>query len=204
MTNESASKTNRGRGRPRVGDSAPNGEQIIEAAVRAVRRLGPGVTMDDIAAEAGVTKPIIYREIGDKSAVAEAVAEYTSLQIEERTRRVLTASITGAERFRLATRMFFESMWDDRQLLSFVEYGWGSTDGRQLEVMIERAAAPLMRADAGLFGDRPSSEASRRTWAYATIGALRTVVVMWVRDDYCQIDQLVDDVVEFVVRPADG
>lgn len=158
--------------------------------------------MDDIAAEAGVTKPIIYREIGDKGAVAEAVAEHMSLQIEDRTREVLTSAITGEERFRIATRMFFESMWDDRRLFSFVEYGWGSSDGLQLEVMIDRAAIPLMRPDEGLFGGRPATEESRRTWAFATVGALRTVALMWVRQNYCPIEDLVDDVVEFVTRPA--
>ena len=54
-------------------------QAMIEAAVRAIRRRGPSVTMDDIAAEAGVAKPILYRVFRDKAElyrlVGSAVAE---------------------------------------------------------------------------------------------------------------------------------
>ena len=46
---------------------------MIEAAVRAIRRRGPAVTMDDIAAEAGVAKPILYRVFRDKAELYRAV-----------------------------------------------------------------------------------------------------------------------------------
>jgi AcrR family transcriptional regulator len=41
--------------------------ELVEAAVRAIRRHGPNVGMDDIAAEAGVTKPVLYRHFTDKA-----------------------------------------------------------------------------------------------------------------------------------------
>ena len=46
---------------------------MIEAAVRAIRRRGTAVTMDDIAAEAGVAKPILYRVFRDKADLYRAV-----------------------------------------------------------------------------------------------------------------------------------
>ena len=39
-------------------------EQLLDAAERAVRSAGPQVTMEAIAAEANVTKPILYRGVG--------------------------------------------------------------------------------------------------------------------------------------------
>jgi AcrR family transcriptional regulator len=52
---------------------------IVEAAVRAIRRRGAAVTMDEIAAEAGVAKPVLYRMFRDKAelyrAAGAAVAE---------------------------------------------------------------------------------------------------------------------------------
>lgn len=47
--------------------------ELIAAAVRAIRRLGPTVTMDDIAAEAGVAKPVLYRMFRDKAELYRAV-----------------------------------------------------------------------------------------------------------------------------------
>ena len=46
---------------------------LIEAAVRAIRRRGTAVTMDDVAAEAGVAKPILYRVFRDKAELYRAV-----------------------------------------------------------------------------------------------------------------------------------
>lgn len=52
---------------------------MVEAAIRAIRRHGSTVGMDDVAAEAGVTKPVLYRHFVDKAdlyvAVGRNVAE---------------------------------------------------------------------------------------------------------------------------------
>jgi AcrR family transcriptional regulator len=48
---------------------------LLDAAVEVVRREGPGVSMETIAAEAGVTKPIVYRHFGDRHGLVAAVAE---------------------------------------------------------------------------------------------------------------------------------
>ena len=47
--------------------------ELVAAAVSAIRRLGPTVTMDDIAAEAGVAKPVLYRMFRDKAELYRAV-----------------------------------------------------------------------------------------------------------------------------------
>lgn len=49
-------------------------EQLLAAAMTAVRRDGPTVSMEAIAAEAGVTKPIVYRHFGDRSGLVSALA----------------------------------------------------------------------------------------------------------------------------------
>lgn len=50
-------------------------EGLLDAAVEAIRRDGPTVSMEVIAAEAGVTKPIVYRHFGDRSGLVAALAE---------------------------------------------------------------------------------------------------------------------------------
>jgi AcrR family transcriptional regulator len=49
-------------------------EGLLDAAVEVIRREGPFVSMEAIAAEAGVTKPIIYRHFGDRDGLVTAVA----------------------------------------------------------------------------------------------------------------------------------
>lgn len=50
-------------------------QELLDAADRAIRKGGPSVSMDEIAAEAGVTKPILYRHFGDKAGLSHALGE---------------------------------------------------------------------------------------------------------------------------------
>lgn len=49
--------------------------ELVESALRAIRRHGATVGMDDIAAEAGTSKPVIYRHFGDRPGLYRAVVE---------------------------------------------------------------------------------------------------------------------------------
>jgi AcrR family transcriptional regulator len=48
-------------------------EELLDVADRVIQARGPGVSMDEIAAEAGITKPILYRHFGDKDGLYEAL-----------------------------------------------------------------------------------------------------------------------------------
>lgn len=63
--------------------------QLLDASDRAIARHGASVRMEDIAAEAGVTKPILYRHFGDKGGLYEAVARRTAHQLQERLEQAL-------------------------------------------------------------------------------------------------------------------
>ena len=65
----------RPRGRPLGGAAIIDREQALDAATRAITLLGPDATMDDIATAAMVTKPAIYRAVGDKAAITHALSE---------------------------------------------------------------------------------------------------------------------------------
>lgn len=49
-------------------------DELLAAALAAIEAEGAGVTMTRMAAEAGVTKPVLYRYFGDRRGVYEAVA----------------------------------------------------------------------------------------------------------------------------------
>lgn len=50
-------------------------EEFVEATIRAITRYGPDAGMDEIAAEAGVTKPVLYRHFTDKADLYVAVGD---------------------------------------------------------------------------------------------------------------------------------
>lgn len=47
---------------------------LLDAAVEAIRRQGPDVSMEDLAKAAGVTKPILYRNFGHRDGLTTALA----------------------------------------------------------------------------------------------------------------------------------
>ena len=49
--------------------------ELVEAALRAIRRHGPGVGMDEISAEAGTSKTVVYRHFRDRTGLYAAVVE---------------------------------------------------------------------------------------------------------------------------------
>lgn len=49
--------------------------QLVEAALKAIRKHGAGVGMDEIAAAAGTSKTVLYRHLGDRSGLYRAVVE---------------------------------------------------------------------------------------------------------------------------------
>ena len=74
-------------------------EELLDAADRIVRAGGRDTSMDEIAAEAGITKPILYRHFGDKDGLHEALAER---YVEELKEALLPAGKARGARERLA------------------------------------------------------------------------------------------------------
>lgn len=195
-------------GRPTKDDPVAGPDEIVDAAIRAVRQHGPEVTMDLIAAEAGVGKPTIYRSVGNREAIAKAVAEHLAVQVESLTQTIRRGDFSSAElrdgsQFHAIARAFFELMEQERNLFFFVEQGSTSNDGEQPAALVERSAAPLLGAFTAARTTRHIGPNSARTWAYATVGLMRSVAVAWLRDPYCSAEELTNDVVEFVF-PASG
>ncbi len=50
-------------------------EALLETALEVIRERGPQTSMEHVAAAAGVTRPIIYRHLGDRDGLAALVAE---------------------------------------------------------------------------------------------------------------------------------
>jgi AcrR family transcriptional regulator len=50
-------------------------EELLAVADRVIQRRGVEVSMDEIASEAGITKPVLYRHFGDKEGLYQALTE---------------------------------------------------------------------------------------------------------------------------------
>jgi AcrR family transcriptional regulator len=95
-------------------------EEFVEATIRAVTRYGPDAGMDEIAKEAGVTKPVLYRHFTDKADLYLAVGT--------RATDILMSSIVPAlaedapiyERIRRAVDCYVGFVDEYRELYQFL------------------------------------------------------------------------------------
>ncbi|MEU5248727.1 TetR/AcrR family transcriptional regulator, partial [Streptomyces asoensis] len=72
--------------------------ELLEAADRVVLRDGPQASMNAIAAEAGITKPILYRHFGDKGGLYAALAKRHTDALLDSLRAALDAPAERRER----------------------------------------------------------------------------------------------------------
>lgn len=75
--------------------------ELLDAADRAIKRSGPTVTMDEIAAEASTAKPVLYRYFGDKGGLYQALAERYVQQVMSAVRDALEEQQESGPRARL-------------------------------------------------------------------------------------------------------
>ena len=74
--------------------NAERRRELVASTLRAIRKHGAGVGMDDIAAEASTSKPVIYRHFGDKAGLYQAVVDWVHDYIWE---RLALADVADAE-----------------------------------------------------------------------------------------------------------
>ena len=101
-----------GPGRPPRTDAerAAHRAHLLEAAMTTIRLHGGDVSVDEMAAEAGVSKPVYYSEFGGKAGIADALA----VALAERVEHQLIARLTRAEEMNaeIGLRLAIEALVD--------------------------------------------------------------------------------------------
>ena len=80
--------------------------ELVEAAVAAIDHLGPLAGIEDIAAAAGVSKPVLYRYFSDKADLHTAVGTWGADLVLERLLPAFVADGTLRERVDLACEAY--------------------------------------------------------------------------------------------------
>lgn len=170
-------------------------EQLLEAAARAIRSEGPDATMAEIAAEATVTKPILYRTIGDREALTLALSE----QLIDRINSAVESERRGGQdpraEFEAAIRSYLSAVEADRNLFLFVN---GGQDTEVVRRLADRSATQMIELFTAARLAAGRDPVAGRTWAYAIVGAFQMVTLMWLRDEYCDIDAVADDLTQLL------
>jgi AcrR family transcriptional regulator len=189
-------------GRPTGSGLLVGSPQVLDVAEALIAERGTEVTVDDIAHACGVTKPIIYRTVGDKAALVDALAERL---VERLNRAVMTAVAdrpTERDMWARIIEAYLDTVDAHRHLFIFVTAAAGGADpvGRTL-ALADRSARPM----AALLAAHSASDPERcRTWAYGVIGMLHFSTLDRWRQPVASRPQMAHDLTELVWSGVGG
>ena len=180
-------------GRPRGGQPVIDRERLLDHAEEVIRRDGASASIEAIAAEAGVTKPIVYARVGGRSELADALAARLTERMGAASGEAVSSAREGRPAMRAMIRASLETVEAHRELFLYVTAGSSPGDRLALAEMI----AEPMAADLTRWGrERGVDAATAEAWSWAIVGMVNLVSLWWVsakdRSAEALADQLAD------------
>lgn len=148
-------------------------DDLVAQARRTVHRLGPDASMEDIAADAGTSKSLVYRYFADKTALQVEVARLVVDEIGDALAAALAGQPTPREGLRAMVDVYLRMVEHSPHVYAFV-----TRDGvveHFLGSVTELVAAPFARELAGRAG---AAEAAA-VWAAGAVGFVRGAGEWW-------------------------
>ncbi|MEL3945162.1 MULTISPECIES: TetR family transcriptional regulator [Streptomyces] len=181
--------------------------ELLEAADRVVLRDGPGASMNAIAAEAGITKPILYRHFGDKGGLYAALAKRHTDALLASLRAALDAPAERRERVEATLDTYLAAIEARPQVYRFLMHPSeaGST-GDQGGFDVGLHSAPLLRRLgeelAEVIEERvdlgPESGRLARVWGHGIVGMMHAAGDWWLGERPCSRAELVGSLADLL------
>ncbi|WLQ44536.1 TetR family transcriptional regulator [Streptomyces laculatispora] len=181
--------------------------ELLEAADRVVLRDGPGASMNAIAAEAGITKPILYRHFGDKGGLYRALAKRHTDALLSALRAALDAPAERRARVEATLDTYLAAIEARPQVYRFLMHpSDDATPSPEQGFDVGRHSAPLLRRLgeelATVIAERvdlgPDGEVMARIWGHGIVGMMHAAGDWWLGERPCTRAQLVSSLADLL------
>ncbi|MBB6373629.1 AcrR family transcriptional regulator [Pseudonocardia eucalypti] len=194
-----------------AGHRAKRREELVEAALTAIRRHGPAVSVAAIAAEAGVTKPVLYRHFSDRADLQRAVSERAAKILLEKLVPELGRPLPPVDRIRALIGAFLAGAEEEPELWHFVVHsqdpGPAGAAAPQSDVvahnfeLIAGMLTSLLTDNLRALGqDAGGAEA----WAFGLVGMVYTAGDWWLQRRTMSREALVDYLTQLIWQGLSG
>lgn len=173
-------------------------EALLDAADRAVARDGPVTSMAAVAAEAGITKPILYRHFGDKGGLVAALAERHTARLMLALQTALAAEGSRRQRLERTIDAYLAAIEAAPQLYRFLLRPEGTVAPEQVRAFARGLADLLATGLAAELG-QPAAGTRERAWAHGIVGMVQTAGDWWLDDRPCPRQQLAAELTELLL-----
>ena len=173
---------------------------LLEAADRVIQRDGPEASMATIAAEAGISKPILYRHFGDKSGLYQALAERHIRRLIEDVRAEFLHPGDMRERTRASIDTYLSSISANLGLYRFLMHRASAEDQATHSSVstvireVGREIADVMSAEM-----RFADQARAHIWGHAVVGMVHTAGDWWLDHPEMSRETVVTALVDLIL-----
>ena len=157
-------------------------EQLVQATLAAVGKHGAGVGMEEIAAEAGTSKTVVYRHFTDRNELYVAVCTRVAEQLTRKLREAVGSSDHPREMVAAAVETYLHFLEADPEVYRFVVSHQLPTDGDDpLTSLSDLVGAELGELVAAALRRAGQDTAAAVPWGHSVIGGVRAAADWWLR-----------------------
>jgi AcrR family transcriptional regulator len=165
-------------------------EALLAAADAVVQRDGASASMATIAAEAGITKPILYRHFGDKGGLFAALAERHTDRLLDALVDALTAGGTPRERVHRTIDAYLAMIEREPQVYRFLVESDEAVQAREPVRGFVRRLEDLLAAGIAHELRLPEDDVRPAVWAAAIVGMVQAAGERWLATQGCSRTEL--------------
>ena len=180
-------------------------EELLDAADRIVQRDGPDASMAAIAAEAGITKPILYRHFGDKSGLFRALAERHTDQLLARLRTGLLTRGPRRLRVRATIDAYLAEIEAQPEVYRFLLHRAVVEEPAvhgQVTLFVRRLGDELAAGIAVELG--LDDEQLAQAWGHGIVGMVQSAGDWWLERRTVTRDRLADQLTDLLMTGFAG
>jgi len=159
-------------------------QQLVDATLAAVAKHGARVGMEEIAAEAGTSKTVVYRHFADRADLYVAVCNRVAAQLLRKLRAAIESSDQPRQMVAAAIETYVAFLEADPELYRFVmhQHTLDRPAGRDplssLSDLVGEQAAAAVAVALQQAGRDPAAAAP---WGHGVVGLVRSAADWWLR-----------------------
>ncbi|HEY7593965.1 MAG TPA: TetR/AcrR family transcriptional regulator [Actinophytocola sp.] len=181
--------------------------EFVDAAMRALAEHGPDVGMDQIAAEAGVTKPVLYRHFTDKADLFVALGQRGTEILFDRLIPAMNNEEAPVPRIRKSLDAFFSTV-EEHPNLYRVLVRRSFAKARVEQDIVAEDKELIANALSALLGDYLRSldidSGGAEPWAHGIVGMVQNVSEWWLERRTMNRDAVVEYLTQIIWSAIDG
>jgi AcrR family transcriptional regulator len=181
--------------------------EFVDAAMRALAEHGPDVGMDHIAAEAGVTKPVLYRHFADKADLFVALGQRGTEILFDRLIPAMNNEEAPIPRIRKSLDAFFSTVEEHPSLYRVLIRRSFAKATVEQDIVAEDKEL-IANALAALLGDYLRAlnldSGGAEPWGHGIVGMVQNVSEWWLERRTMTRDAVVEYLTEIIWSAIDG